>query len=254
MGEPWIPGPNHTFPRPEQSFAECPGLTLARAAGEVCRRLRGDRRHAAKGAPATGTFRRDPETPGSDLQEGESTMNLPLTTRGKALELCAALFLLASACSDGESNPGRKIAQLTNAGDACMSCLLEGDPDACDGVCSIGVCPEACSDCLADIHNLDACGEAGVCPTDGSCAFQTFDGDHFCWADRTCGSLIDDAFCTSAGECTHSCADCIALENDKEKCKAECTVEPSACQECMEGSGNDWTQCIEVCPWVGTAG
>jgi hypothetical protein len=177
-------------------------------------------------------------------------MNIPANAGGMGLSLCLGIAL-GLACAD-EPDPGRQFAQLTNAGDACMSCLLKGDPAACKGVCSIGSCPEACSECLTELANLDSCAERGVCPLDGECSFPTLEGDHWCWADRTCTSLIDDASCRPSGDCEHRCADCLVLEKDASKCESVCVIEPDPCLDCLRESGGDWTACVDTCPYIGS--
>lgn len=173
-------------------------------------------------------------------------MNTPAKVRGSGLALFLGIAFAAIGCADG-TDRGRQLAKLHNAEDPCMSCLLEGDPGACKDLCSIGDCPEACSDCLVEFHNLDFCAERDACPLDASCDYPTVDGDHFCYADRSCGSLVDDTYCMSYGECEHPCADCIALEGDAAKCDSICNAEPNPCIECLRESGGDWQPCVESC-------
>ena len=179
------------------------------------------------------------------------------TPRRLKIELWITATLLAAACAGDVPSPGRSVALRTNDGDACMTCLLGDDPEACKRqACSIGSCPDACSDCLTALHSLEACGD--VCPQDGSCAWPTFDGDHACWATRACGSLVDDAYCYPDGQggtaCEHPCADCVAVEGGDAEAERRCGCEPGSFLgdpgwDCLRENDSDWTRCEdELCP------
>ena len=95
-----------------------------------------------------------------------------------------------------------------------------------------------------------------MCPQDGSCVWPTFDGEHACWADRSCGSLVDDAFCLAADDgaaCAHPCADCVATEGGDAEAERRCGCEPGSFQgdpwDCLRDADSDWTQCEDaLCP------